>query len=114
MKNPKKTQVYYKVNGIPHYDEFKFLIPTSYDEQYFKENSNYKGPNNLWDLLVTKGSGYSLCRDDGPAVHYINGCKVWRSTGHIEGHWFESLLEFTKNTNHILCKICNGFCGQEC
>lgn len=120
MKKPDKTQIYYTVNGIHHYDEFKNLIPTNYNELYLEENPNYKGPLNLWQLLK-ENKEYKFCRDDGPAGIYASkslSSKVsyafWQSSKCDNYYWTHCPSTWAKKTNHLLCKQCYKFCNQEC
>lgn len=112
MKTPLKTQLYYTIDGIPHYDEFKEAVPNN--DNYEKLNNQYyKGPLNLFELLLADNK-YKFCRDDGPALHYNTGykiyafnCKLTTTSGLKYSNW-------PKITNHILCKYCDDFCNQKC
>ena len=120
MKNPDKTQVYYTVNGIPHYDEFKHLIPTDSNKLYLEENPNYNGPLNLYELLK-ENKEYKFCRDDGPAGIYPTyvyssrqSYAFWQSSKCTSYHWTNIPMTWAINTNHLLCKQCFNFCNQKC
>lgn len=47
-------------------------------------------------------------RLDGPAIIARNYIQFW-----INGTHFPKKM-FAKETNHLICQVCNEFCKQEC
>lgn len=120
MKKPLKTQVYYTINGVPHYDEFKDSVPQRGIEVSIKTNNpTYNGKMDLFDLLM-KNKEYKLCRDDGPAIHYSFFGSYWQSSKCLNPIYYNDyyndyyFIDWAKNTNHLICKNCHGFCNQNC
>lgn len=106
----KKTKVYFTKNGIPQYLEFDEYIP--FKNKFYQVKDI---PGNLWELLV-EDQEYKFCRDDGPAVVYKFGSRLWKSSKCDKHHWgnYLKLNNWSRNTNHLICEICMDFCNQQC
>ena len=98
-------KLYYTINGVKHFNEFEEVIP-----------------NDLFNLLI-QNKEYKFCRDDGPAVEYSFGDKIWKSSKCTNyfctlnmnfSYNFSQLNNWAKNTDHLICKSCKEFCKQKC
>ena len=104
-----KTKIWYTVYGEKKYEVFNRFIPDhTYNSIYYRLIENDK---------------YKLCKDDGPTVEYWNGINIYKSSKMKYGKFYfdctnnyrdYKINEFTLDTNHILCNLCNKFCKQKC
>ena len=116
-----------KYNRVPHRikNNFKLHNDCGYALCIFDEN--YLNTHIYQIIYAINGNKHRL---DGPAYLYINFLEkdhyklnIKNIEKELKSYYFniidyyiddkkKTIIEFTKETNHILCKNCNNFCNQ--
>ena len=87
----KDSIVYFNLNGFVH----RVGKPARLNEEY-------KIYNYLENGILT--------RNDGPAA----SCCTEKHQGYYLNNNYYNLNNWSKETNHLICKFCNNFCKQGC
>ena len=110
--------------------DFKFYIDSNNKYYYDEENEEYflKTKHRSKRYFNLEGNFHRIGK---PAIEYCDGEKQWRENGkchRLDGpsyisknciqFWIKNICystkSFTKETNHLVCGNCGGFCRQEC
>ena len=89
LGNPPKYKIYFNKNGAWHRDNKPAVIQYgTYGLEFWKDGFCH--------------------RLDGPAEDYLSYIRF-----RINGKIFK-IIDFAKETNHLICNLCNKFCKQYC
>ena len=107
------------------------MIITIGEDKFFNDETNeyYEGRNRNW--VYYKSEFFSLVhREKGPAYIFSNRDKSYLIDGRLHRldgparDWSKKqffidgfdigILDFSKMTNHLICKFCYKFCKQGC
>lgn len=97
-----KIKEKYKINYLAPFDGYLFA-----NKQYI--NCNYYG--HIYGVFRINRIKHNLI---GPTRIWFYNKKIIYKEFWIDDEYIDSYLKFAKLTNHLICKICNDFCNQNC